>query len=112
MARLAVAERGGPDTPFQLAGKPPIGREPLNERLWNTPAAISASTGSCESPTLASPAASCSGCWTCPTGCGATPTTTRRTRARRRMTRSPRRWEVSALVPTTTPERVMHGDVT
>ncbi len=34
MARLAVAERGGPDTPFQLAGKPPIGREPLNERLW------------------------------------------------------------------------------
>ncbi len=35
MARLAVAERGGPDTPFQLAGKPPIGREPMNERLWD-----------------------------------------------------------------------------
>lgn len=35
MARLAVADRGGPDTPFQLAGKPPIGREPLNERLWD-----------------------------------------------------------------------------
>jgi hypothetical protein len=34
MAFIPVAEWGDPSTPFQLAGKPPIGREPVNERLW------------------------------------------------------------------------------
>ena len=35
MVLLAVAERGGPTTPFQLTGKPPIGRDPVNQRLWD-----------------------------------------------------------------------------
>ncbi len=34
MVFLAVAERGGSSTPFQLAGKPPIEREPVDQRLW------------------------------------------------------------------------------
>lgn len=34
MAFIPVAEWGDPSTPFQLAGKPPIGRAPVDERLW------------------------------------------------------------------------------
>ncbi len=34
MAFLPVAEWGDPSTPFQLAGKRPIWREPVDERLW------------------------------------------------------------------------------
>jgi hypothetical protein len=35
MALLPVAQRGGPATPFQLATRPPIEREPLDQRLWD-----------------------------------------------------------------------------
>jgi hypothetical protein len=35
MAILPVAQRGGPATPFQLANRPPIEREPLDQRLWD-----------------------------------------------------------------------------
>ena len=34
MAFIPVAEWGGRNTPFQLAGKPPIAREPVDESLW------------------------------------------------------------------------------
>jgi hypothetical protein len=35
MAFLPVAQRGGPATPFQLATRPPIEREPFDQRLWD-----------------------------------------------------------------------------
>lgn len=34
MAFIPVADWGDPSTPFQLAGSPPVGRDPLDERLW------------------------------------------------------------------------------
>ena len=35
MAFIPVAEWGDPSTPFQLAGRSPIGPEPVDERLWD-----------------------------------------------------------------------------
>ena len=35
MAFIPVAEWGDPSTPFQLAGKLPVGRGPEDERLWD-----------------------------------------------------------------------------
>ena len=35
MAFIPVAEWGDPNTPFQLAGKLPVGRDPVDERLWD-----------------------------------------------------------------------------
>ena len=34
MAFIPVAEWGSPSTPFQLTGKPPVAREPVDESLW------------------------------------------------------------------------------
>jgi len=35
MAYIPVADWGGHNTPFQLAGKPPIERRPAPDRLWD-----------------------------------------------------------------------------
>jgi len=35
MAFTPVATWGGPSTPFQLAGQPPIERKPASDRLWD-----------------------------------------------------------------------------